>query len=150
MAGDIEKSLSTELEEVVALLRRHGTTVALEPGDLVVPKGKRLSDLYFIESGCLEPAWSTQDVVAGSWRLGPGACLGDMGLLAGAAVAPVDLVCIEPGVMHELSREAFEALVAREDHAAVVLYRYLARSCAGRLTALQDEFTRLRMLLVIR
>ncbi|MCX6936534.1 MAG: cyclic nucleotide-binding domain-containing protein [Verrucomicrobia bacterium] len=150
MASDLEKSLSAELEEVVVLLRRYGTTVALEPGDLVVAKGKRLNALYFIESGCLEPAWSTQDVVAGNWRLGPGSCLGDMGLLVGAVVAPVDLVCIDPGVMYELSVDAFAALVTREEHAAVVLYRYLARSCAGRLAAMQDEFTRLRMLLVIR
>ena len=150
MASELKHSLDVEMEEVVVLLRRHGVTVELEPGDLVVAKGKRLTSLFFIASGCLEPAWATQDVVAGNWRLGPGACLGDMGLLAGASVAPVDLVCIEPGAMYELSAEAFAAVVAREDRAAMVLYRYLARSCAGRLAALQDEFTRLRMLLVIR
>ncbi|MEN9841263.1 MAG: hypothetical protein RL376_1063 [Verrucomicrobiota bacterium] len=150
MSSELDESIHTELAAMVALLRRHGSAVRLEPGDLVVAKGKRLTSLYFIESGCLEPAWSTQDMMAGNWRLGPGACMGDMGLLAGAAVAPVDMVCVEPGVMYELGREAFEQLVAREDHAAVVLYRYLARSCAGRLAALQDEFTRLRMLLVIR
>jgi signal-transduction protein with cAMP-binding, CBS, and nucleotidyltransferase domain len=150
MISEPEDSNHAELETMVALLRLHGTKVPLAAGDLVVARGKRLSAMYFIESGCLEPAWSTQEFAACSWRLGTGACLGEMGLLATESIAQVDLVCVEPGVMYELSRETFKQLVAREDHSAVVLYRYLARTCAGRLESLQNEFTRLRMLFVIR
>jgi CRP-like cAMP-binding protein len=116
---------------------------------LVAARGEALDALYFVESGQLEPVGSGQETILGSWRVGPGSCLGDVGLLQGGWVAPMDFVCTESGVVRVFRREALVQLISRQERDALVIYAYLAHHCAARLSSLQGEFSRLRMLLVI-
>jgi thioredoxin reductase (NADPH) len=116
-------------EQQLTRLRAYGSPEPVSVGDEVFTAGDPSYDLIVVDSGAIEvirPA--TLDAPEVSLvRHGPGAFVGELGLLTGQATYLTGRV-VEPGSVHRIAPESFRRLMAEDPELGDLLLRsFLAR-----------------------
>lgn len=130
-------------DDEIALMLEGSTRLEIAEGAAVFREGEPVDAFFILESGkCAVRKRSQNGGEIDLATLVPKAAFGEMGLI-GARPRIASIVALEPSVVRRITRERFDALIAKGEQAVTKVALNMARILSDRLAALNEQFTRL-------